>query len=78
MGKEGDRSLEFETTGSFGKQQGLYRSIEQEFIFEPTLTDLLDLSSERMCSARTSSACRACPISPASISWAARLNSATL
>jgi Putative MetA-pathway of phenol degradation len=43
VGKQGDRSLEFETTGSFGKDQGLYRSIEQEFIFEPTLTDSLGL-----------------------------------
>lgn len=41
VGEKGDRSLEFETTGSFGKEQGLYRSIEQEFIFEPTLTDSL-------------------------------------
>ena len=43
VGEAGDRSLEFETTGSFGKAQGLYRSIEQEFIFEPTLTDSLGL-----------------------------------
>ena len=35
VGEKGDRSLEFETTGSFGKEQGLYRSVEQEFIFEP-------------------------------------------
>ena len=41
VGEKGDRSLEFETTGSFGKEQGLYRSVEQEFIFEPTLTDSL-------------------------------------
>ena len=41
VGEKGDRSLEFETTGSFGKAQGLYNSIEQEFIFEPTLTDSL-------------------------------------
>ena len=34
-------------------------------------------SSERMCSARTSTACLACPISPASISWAPRSSSAT-
>ena len=38
-----DRSLEFETTGSFGKPRGLYDSIEQEFIFENTLTDSLSV-----------------------------------
>ena len=43
MGEKGDRSLEFETTGSFGEAQGLYRSIEQEFIFENTLTDSFGL-----------------------------------
>ena len=43
VGEKGDRSLEFETTGSFGKAQGLYRSIEQEFIFENALTDLFGL-----------------------------------
>jgi hypothetical protein len=43
VGEKGDRSLEFETTGSFGAAQGLYRSIEQEFIFENTLTDSLGL-----------------------------------
>ena len=43
VGEKGDRSLEFETTGSFGKPQGLYNSIEQEFIFETTLTDSLGL-----------------------------------
>lgn len=43
VGEAGDRSLEFETTGAFGKEQGLYRSIEQEFIFEPTLTDSFGL-----------------------------------
>ena len=43
MGEKGDRSLEFETTGSFGETQGLYRSIEQEFIFENTLTDSFGL-----------------------------------
>jgi hypothetical protein len=43
VGEKGDRSLEFETTGSFGKAQGLYDSIEQEFIFENTLTDSLGL-----------------------------------
>ncbi len=39
MGEQGDRSLEFETTGSFGREQGVYNSIEQEIIFEPTLTN---------------------------------------
>jgi Putative MetA-pathway of phenol degradation len=43
VGEKGDRSLEFETTGSFGKAQGLYDSIEQEFIFENTLTDSFGL-----------------------------------
>ena len=43
VGEKGDRSLEFETTGSFGGAQGLYRSVEQEFIFENTLTDSLGL-----------------------------------
>ena len=43
VGEKGDRSLEFESTGSFGKPQGLYNSIEQEFIFETTLTDSLGL-----------------------------------
>jgi len=43
VGEKGDRSLEFETTGSFGKAHGLYDSIEQEFIFENTLTDSLGL-----------------------------------
>jgi hypothetical protein len=43
VGEKGDRSLEFETTGSFGEAQGLYRSIEQEFIFENTLTDSFGL-----------------------------------
>jgi hypothetical protein len=43
VGEKGDRSLEFETTGSFGKPQGIYDSIEQEFIFENTLTDSLGL-----------------------------------
>ena len=41
MGEQGDRSLEFETTGSFGREQGVYNSIEQEIIFEPTLTNSL-------------------------------------
>src|SRR5271166_2745892 len=43
VGEKGDRSLEFETTGSFGGAQGLYRSIEQEFIFENALTDSFGL-----------------------------------
>jgi hypothetical protein len=43
VGEKGDRSLEFETTGSFGETQGLYRSIEQEFIFENALTDSFGL-----------------------------------
>ena len=43
VGEKGDRSLEFETTGSFGGAQGVYNSIEQEFIFENTLTDSLGL-----------------------------------
>ena len=43
VGEKGDRSLEFESTGSFGEAQGLYRSIEQEFIFENALTDSFGL-----------------------------------
>ena len=43
VGERGDRSLEFETTGSFGRDQGVYNSIEQEFIFENALTDSLGL-----------------------------------
>ena len=43
VGETGDRSLEFETTGSFGRGRGVYNSIEQEFIFENTLTDSLGL-----------------------------------
>ena len=43
VGEKGDRSLEFETTGSFGRDEGVYNSIEQEFIFENTLTDSLGL-----------------------------------
>ncbi len=43
VGEQGDRSLEFETTGSFGRAQGVYNSIEQEIIFEPTLTNSLGL-----------------------------------
>lgn len=43
VGDKGDRSVEFESTGAFGKPQGRYASIEQEFIFENTLTDSLGL-----------------------------------
>jgi hypothetical protein len=43
IGEKGDRSLEFETTGSFGEAQGFYRSIEQEFIFENALTNSFGL-----------------------------------
>jgi hypothetical protein len=43
VGEKGDRSLEFETTGSFGKDQGVYNSVEQEFIFENALTDSFGL-----------------------------------
>jgi hypothetical protein len=43
VGEKDDRSLEFETTGSFGEAQGLYRSSEQEFIFENALTDSFGL-----------------------------------
>ena len=43
VGEQGDRSLEFETTGSFGRAQGAYNSIEQEIIFEPTLTNSFGL-----------------------------------
>jgi hypothetical protein len=43
VGEAGDKSLEFETTGAFGKAQGRFQSVEQEFIFEPTLTDSLGL-----------------------------------
>jgi hypothetical protein len=43
VGEAGDRSLEFETTGSFGGAQGVYNSVAQEIIFEPTLTDSLGL-----------------------------------
>ncbi len=43
IGEKGDRSVEFETTGSFGKAQGLYDSVEQEIIFENMLTDSLGL-----------------------------------
>ena len=43
VGEKGDRSLEFETTGSFGRDQGVYNSIEQEFIFENALTDSFGL-----------------------------------
>jgi hypothetical protein len=43
VGEKGDKSLEFETTGSSGKVQCLYDSIEHGFIFENTLTDSLGL-----------------------------------
>ena len=44
VGEKGDRSLEFETTGSFGRGQGVYNSVEQEFIFsENALTDSFGL-----------------------------------
>ncbi len=43
VGEKGDRSVEFETNAASGKPQGLYDSIEQEFIFESTLTDSLGL-----------------------------------
>jgi hypothetical protein len=43
VGQAGDKSLEFETTGAFGKAQGRFQSVQQEFIFEPTLTDSLGL-----------------------------------
>jgi len=43
VGEAGDKSLEFETTGALGKAQGRFQSVEQEFIFEPTLTDSLGL-----------------------------------
>jgi hypothetical protein len=43
VGEKGDRSLEFETTGSFGRDQGGYNSIEQEFIFENTPTNSFGL-----------------------------------
>ena len=43
VGEKGDRSLEFETTGSFGRDQGVYNSVEQEFIFENALTDSFGL-----------------------------------
>ena len=43
VGEKGQRSLEFETTGSLAESQGVHRSVEQEFIFENTLTDSLGL-----------------------------------
>src|SRR5271166_6846748 len=43
VGEAGDKSLEFETTGAFGKAEGRFQSVEQEFVFEPTLTDSLGL-----------------------------------
>ena len=49
VGEQGDRSLEFETTGSFGREQGVYNSIEQEIIFEPTLTDFAWSSVRSAC-----------------------------
>ena len=42
-GEAGDKSLEFETTGAFGREEGGYNSVEQEIIFEPTLTNSLGL-----------------------------------
>jgi hypothetical protein len=35
LGEAGDKSLEFETTGAFGKAEGRFQSVEQEFVFEP-------------------------------------------
>ena len=43
VGEAGDKSLEFETTGAFGNAEGRFQSVEQEFVFEPTLTDSLGL-----------------------------------
>jgi Putative MetA-pathway of phenol degradation len=43
VGEAGDKSLEFETTGASGKAEGRFQSVEQEFVFEPTLTDSLGL-----------------------------------
>jgi hypothetical protein len=43
VGEKGDRSIELETTAALGKSQGLYDSVEQEIIFENTLTDSLGL-----------------------------------
>jgi hypothetical protein len=43
VGEAGDKSLEFETTGAFGRAGGRFQSVEQEFVFEPTLTDSLGL-----------------------------------
>ncbi|MBV9114869.1 MAG: hypothetical protein JOY67_18815 [Hyphomicrobiales bacterium] len=34
IGEEGERSVEFETTATFGKRSGSYRTIEQEFELE--------------------------------------------
>ena len=34
VGEAGDKSLEFETTGAFGKAEGRFQSVEQEFVFE--------------------------------------------
>jgi hypothetical protein len=36
VGEAGARSTEFETTGAFGRRQGRYSSVEQEFIYEST------------------------------------------
>jgi hypothetical protein len=43
VGEAGDKSLEFESTGALGKPEGRFQSVEQDFIFEPTLTDSLGL-----------------------------------
>ena len=43
VGEAGDKSLEFETTGASGRAAGQFQSVEQEFIFEPTLTNSLGL-----------------------------------
>ena len=43
VGEAGEKSLEFETTGAGGGAGGRFQSVEQEFIFEPTLTDSLGL-----------------------------------
>ena len=77
VGEKGDRSLEFETTGSFGREQGLYNSIEQEIIFENTLTDSLGLELGAHVLGQDIRRARTCPISSASISWASRPSSVT-
>ena len=43
VGEAGEKSLEFETTGAFGKAEGRFQSAEQEFVFKPTLTNSLGL-----------------------------------